>query len=131
MPAAISINTANSQTINGSGIIVSETRSVPTFYGIVSKGSFNIHITQEPAQRLEIKADDNLISKITTEVKDGILEIGMERGSYRNMKADIYISVAELQKVQLKGSGNITSQNTINADKLDLLIAGSGDIKFN
>ena len=47
--------------ILGSGNVVSEFRSVPTFTKVRSTGNFEVNITQGTNESLEIIADDNVI----------------------------------------------------------------------
>ncbi len=43
----------------------------------------------------------------------------------------VYITVKQIEKLVLAGSGKIISQSPINADKIGLLISGSGDIRID
>src|ERR1035437_4735525 len=68
---------------NGNRGIITQDRSVATFDGIKVSGVFNVFFTQGEPQSIKIETDENLMDKITTEVNNGILELGI-RGSINN-----------------------------------------------
>jgi len=67
----ISINTDH---INGSGTIVTEDRSVSGFDKVDLQSIGNLTIIEGDSESLTIKADDNVMQYITTEVFNDTLE---------------------------------------------------------
>jgi hypothetical protein len=118
--------------ISGSGNIVSQDRSVTGFSAIKSSGSFDVYLSSGSSQSVRVEAEDNLQEYIETTLDGNELEIDTKDGfRLRHSKPiKIYISSPNFSKVRLSGSGDIISQNRIaGADKIELGVSGSGNIK--
>ena len=72
--------------VRGSGVLKTEARTVGEFKRISSRGSADVAVKIGSPASVEVTADDNLVQYVTTEVKDGTLEIGMKSGSYHFSK---------------------------------------------
>jgi hypothetical protein len=120
--------------IQGSGKIVVENRSVRDFDRVNLVGSGEVEITQGEEEALTVEADDNFMRYIRTEVKNGTLILGFtkEAGSLklRPSRPIVFeLSLEQLSEVEILGSGNITSEE-INADRFEIKIAGSGAVSI-
>ncbi|MES2767268.1 MAG: head GIN domain-containing protein [Bacteroidota bacterium] len=116
--------------VKGSGNIKTETRQLGEFHSIETNGFMEILVTQGASQPVRIEGDDNLLEYITTEVENGVLVIGTKEGSFstkNDMK--IYVSMPDIKKLAIAGSGSIQGQNDFKTGDLGLEIEGSGDIK--
>lgn len=112
------------------GDITKENIQTDAFTGVELAGSFNIFISQGEAQSVAIEGTEELIKKVTTEVKDNNLVLNTKNGV--NTTGDvlkIYIITPNLEYVSIKGSGNIKLQNFKNLNDLLLEIKGSGNIE--
>ena len=63
-------------TIQGSGDVITESRDVSGFDSVSLSGIGRVIITQGDDESLTIETDDNLMKYITSEVRDGTLELG-------------------------------------------------------
>jgi len=101
-------------------------RSVKGFNKIEVSGAFNVILTQGTTEKLVIKADDDILPMIITEVKGGTLIIRLENNTIINNKGEL---IAELTFINLEGidiSGAVKLNGT-NAMKFSkLVIEGSG-----
>ena len=91
----------------GSGETISEIRNVDFFSEISSEGTFEVTITKGNEQSLEIIADDNIISRVKTDVVNGKLKLKLSEGSYRNVHLEAHITMLDLEKIHNSGTGNI------------------------
>ena len=107
-----------------------ETRTPGKFTGVESDGSWDVYITigSKDEVRLESKGFD--LNKVITEVKDGKLEIRLERGNHRDVNFDAYVTVRELENIGSGGSGNMIVESDINSDKLNIGQSGSGIMRL-
>ena len=132
--------------VRGSGVAATQTRTVPSFGAIDLTGSSSVRVHVGPRQTVVINADDNLIDRVTTEVRDGVLVVS-ERGSFStNSPLSVDVTVPTLTAVGLIGSGTINvvgvTARTFTAelpgsglltvsgttDQLDATLAGSGNM---
>ena len=123
--------TINTERLEGSGNIISESRSVSGFERVDLKSIGNLTIVQGGKESLSIKADDNILPYITTEVIGGTLEIGMKPNwSVNPTQAIEYeLVVKDLSSVTLSGFGNINAVALEGTD-LQIKLSGSGDINL-
>ena len=129
-----SCNYIRGERVRGNGNLITQDRVVESFAGVKSSGSFDVYLTSGPQQIVRIEAEDNILPYIETRLDGDILSISTKDGIWLRPRRDmkIYITTPDLTSVQVNGSGNIISQNRINAnDQLRLGISGSGDIKMD
>jgi hypothetical protein len=130
------LGSCNFETIKGSGVLKTETRTISNAEKIKAVGSFDVEITPGAEASLKIEGDDNLINHIITEKKDGYLVVKMEKDinySTEN-KLVVYITVPQLEAISLAGSGNVVTKGKFTgSDKLKVSLSGSGnaDIQVN
>lgn len=103
--------------IKTTGTITTEERILEPFTEIELYNKINLVITQDSVQSVHVEAGKNLLSEITTEVKDGRLKIkNLNKFKFlRSYKKDVtvYVSLPHLWHLIYRGAGNITSTNTI------------------
>jgi len=114
---------------NGSGNVTTETRTLEKFTGIQLKSVANVYITQGEKQEVKIEAEDNLLKHIITEIKNDELIIDCEENIHFNSQVNVYITTPDLNLLELSGSGNMMTKNTINSSRLTLRLDGSGEMK--
>lgn len=114
--------------IKGSGNVIIEERALSEFDRIVVEGSMDLIIRQDDEQLLEVEADDNILPIISTSVRGGELKIKSTR-SYRSREdVKVYITVADLEELKIRGSGDVYGESVITGDRLNLEISGSGNM---
>ncbi|MBK6284208.1 MAG: DUF2807 domain-containing protein [Draconibacterium sp.] len=95
--------------------------------------SAKVYLEQGEKQSVRIVADSETLEQIITEVKGRTLNIKFPTNNIFKKwdpgKIEIYISVPEVDGLNLSGSGDIISEK-IETRILDLLISGSGNIKI-
>jgi hypothetical protein len=116
--------------VQGSGHPATQSRAVTGFSAIHVAGSGTVLVDRTGTESLTITADDNLLPMFTSEVKDGVLNLGVAKGKSFQGKAPIYrITVAALRDIESAGSGDVTA-NKLDGDSLSVKMAGSGDTKL-
>jgi hypothetical protein len=112
-----------------------EQRNLDAFSEISLKIDANIHLTQDDDQAFEIKGKSSTLKKVITEVKNRKLVIKYSAKnswlkSWNPGPIDIYITIPQIDKLFLSGTGLIEATDDINARIIDLTLSGSGDIKL-
>jgi len=121
----------NSITIHGSGKPASEKREVRGFHAVRLSGVGELTVRQGGTESLSIEAEDNILPKIVTEVEDGRLTIGVERGvSIRpTLPVRYTLVVTDLTDLQLSGSGKVIT-GPLQCGDLSVRLSGSGDMQL-
>ncbi|MCM4158021.1 head GIN domain-containing protein [Gramella sp. AN32] len=119
--------------IKGNGEVVTKTRSVGSYNGVSLTGSFDVELVKGKEGSIKIEAESNLQEYITTEVKNGKLEISTEKNvslqTTRSVK--ITVPVESIEEVSVTGSGDIYGGSTIRGEEMKLAVTGSGNLKLN
>ncbi|PHQ57552.1 MAG: DUF2807 domain-containing protein [Lutibacter sp.] len=118
--------------IKGNGDIVTKSRRVTDYDKIAVAGAFDVELFKGKEGVITIKADENLMEYIITEVKKGTLKIKTKKGYNINTRKTIIIRVPfkNIDAVSLAGSGDVYSEDVIDSSELKLNIAGSGNLNL-
>ena len=91
--------------ISGSGTRKTEKKEVPAFKAIETGGAFDVEITCQKPQSVEIEADDNLLPLLETDVSDGVLHVGMKQNYHSQKLISVRIAVPDLNRITISGAG--------------------------
>jgi hypothetical protein len=121
-------DSAPTSVVQGSGVATAQTREVAPFSAVELKGVNDVTIGVGGEQLVVVRADDNLLERITTTVRGGVLVID-EIGSLAAVTPlSIEITVPALEEVRLSGSGAITVDGH-ELDALAVALPGAGTIR--
>jgi hypothetical protein len=108
-----------------------EERNVDSFSGIGLSISGDLYLTQGSPQEVLIEADEDILEKIVTEVKDGVLKIRKQKGWGQNLKnVSIWVTVPEIDGIYLAGSGYIIAEKPVISEEIEINISGSGKVNL-
>lgn len=113
--------------IKGSGIIKEQKKELKVFSKINLKGHFNVILICQKPQEVVVKADDNILPLITTEVQDDTLFVESKSSFSTTQPPTLLLSVLDMHSVVTQGSGTF-SMNNVDTEKLDIEILGSMDL---
>lgn len=116
--------------VDGSGHIITEPRTVAGFSAVSLNGSGRLVIEQTGSESLTVTTDDNLLPHIKSDVRNGTLELGstISTPNLRPTEEIIFkLTVKTLSGLEVSGSGKAEARG-VSAERLDIRISGSGDI---
>jgi hypothetical protein len=119
---------AQRQHIKGAGEPVSQNRNASGFKGINVSGGFAVELTQGGKEGVRIEAQENLLNSIQTEVKNGVLHIYTSDNITTNKGMKAYITVKELNSVNISGGVKVTGKSTFKANSFDLDMSGGSKV---
>jgi len=122
------LSACENRQILGSGNIVADYRDVKEFRGIAISLSGTLLIKQGFKSALVIQGDENLLDYVESKVDNGVLRIGRKEveGSLLPTKDLIfYVTVRDLNQLDVAGSGEVKSIEQILGERLDLKVKGS------
>ena len=127
---AIFIPGLQAQKVKGNGKMIQKTRNVGDFDKLGVAGSFDVTLAKGEEGKIELNVEENLEPYLETKVKDGKLTVGWKKGTNINTskKTTVKVYFQTIEGVALAGSGDVIGEDEISGDKLDVAIAGSGDI---
>ncbi len=111
----------------GSGIRVSEVRTVSNFHHVRLLAMAEVEITVGQGASLRIEADENVLELIDTRVKDGVLLI-TTRGTYTiRHGVKIFATVPSLEGIEVLAMGMVRA-NRVWGDALEVNVSGMGHV---
>lgn len=131
LASACDVNIRPPEVVQGSGNSKTETRDVHDFDSVGVRGSGTLIITQGSSEHLTVTAEDNVLPKLRSDVSGGHLDLGPDPSTSINTSQPIRyeLTVKQLKRLELAGSVDGEAQS-VEADQLDLRVAGSGGAKI-
>ena len=114
--------------IRGSGNVVTEAREVAGFNEVVLLGSGDVVVRVTGTESLTIEAEDNIMPLLTSEVRDGRLELGSESSFSATEEITYTITAIAFDGVTVNGSADVRASG-IESASFDVTVNGSGDIE--
>jgi len=118
--------------VRGDGIIEEETRRVTSFNQIENSTSFDVIYIKADTTGVSIKAEQNILNYIETNVYNNTLEVRTSPGSicldYRE-KPLVTVTSPALTRIVSSGSGDILADQ-MSGENLSAKLTGSGDVSI-
>ena len=132
---AISGESLGGETIKGNGNIVTRNYDMTDFKGISTSLSATVNFTKADNYSCIVSVDENLFEYLDIKVKDNELLMGKRKEDKNaNLKATqfiIEVTAPSLEYLNLAGSGTFNALSPLKGEKLEVNLAGSGDIIFH
>ena len=123
---------ANIKRVKGNGNVTKITRSTSDYDAIRCAGAFDCMLVAGSEGNITIEGEENLLQYIVTQVKGDELIVtqlnGISLRTSSNKTIKVTIPFQDINQVSLAGSGDLRNRDCITASKLDVSLAGSGDI---
>lgn len=104
-----------------------ETRNLSSFQKLKAGGSLNVVLEKGDSEKVTLEGKNIDLGKIKTEVKNGTLDIYLEKGNYRNFDLTVYVFYNNLEEIHKSGSGNLSAKSDISGSNMALHLSGSGN----
>lgn len=126
--ALVTVAALSGCTSLGSGPTVTQERDITDVTAVQLDTSGNLTISLGATPSLTVTAGDKIIDRLTDDVDDGVLRLGL-KGDPTRLNAEIRyeLTVSSLESLTVVGSGD-ASVNLSAANKPSILIRGSGDV---
>ena len=129
--AFLFVNGAALAQVKGNGNLQTQDRKVSNFNGVRVSGGFAVEIKQGNNAGVTIEAEENLMDNIRTEVKNNVLHIYTE-GSINTRKGlKAYVTVKELNRINISGGVKIVGLSKFKADDFQLNMSGGSNVKLD
>jgi hypothetical protein len=118
--------------ISGSGVVVSENRSLPDFQSIEIDYPVELTIEQGVQSVVTVQAEDNLVPQLATRVSGSTLYIENNQRDWTKRvnptkPVKIKLTVSDLQRIDFPSAGNLDIVD-FSTDRLEISLSGAGSI---
>ena len=118
--------------VKGEGPVVRKNLDLDKFEAIKLTSSADVYLTQGNRQEVVVEAQQNIIDLMKKEVRGGAWKIGFEKNISKTKPIKIYITISNLTKISVSGSGNVKTEGAFTGlGKVGIHLSGSGDVKAN
>ena len=108
----------------------SEPRNVPAFRAVDLAGTLEVDVAVGKAQSVQVSGETDLLGKVTTVVKDGVLVIDTERNMKRRHHLRVSVTVPDLSSVALSGTGELKITGVAN-ESFGISLPGTGQLSVS
>jgi hypothetical protein len=118
-------------------IVDTEIRNVSGFIGIKSSNGIDVFISQGTTERVEVKADAETMKHLKTVVKDGVLEIYMEKdwslgwSSWKSRVTEVHITAKTINSIVASSGSDVKSVTKIKSNKLSTKSSSGSDLTLD
>ncbi|MEP2667544.1 MAG: head GIN domain-containing protein [Cyclobacteriaceae bacterium] len=120
--------------------VTKKTLELPEFKSIYVNSNYTVYLKQTNKQEVKVEALAEIYEATEIKVEDGILMINVERKPDAPNKSlwakiddiklnptmKVYVSIKDINALQVNGRGKIISENSIASDDLEIGLTGSG-----
>lgn len=128
---AVACTLARADTASADAPQASQPRSVPAFHAVELAGTLEVIATAGKPNSVEISGDADLLDKVTTTVKDGVLVLDtardLDHGHLRNRHLRAVVSAPDLSALSISGTGAMKVSGIAN-EGLAVALPGTGAI---
>jgi hypothetical protein len=122
-----------------------KTLELSEFQSVYVNSNYTVYLKQSNKQEVKVEALTDIYSLTEIKVENGVLMINVERKPDNPNKSiwskiddiklnptmKVYVSVKNVNELQVNGGGKIISENSIASDNLTLGVAGSGTLDLD
>jgi hypothetical protein len=115
----------SSSSTRGSGVLVTDRRELAPFARVELAGANTVVVNVGAPQSVAVTGDDNLVGRVTTDVRSGRLVIDNTGNFTTQAPMRVEVSVPSVDGVELGGAGTVTVEGVTSAD-FSAELAGEG-----
>lgn len=117
--------------VSGSGDKITTALDLDDVLEVVAYGNMKINIQYAEEQSVSVVGHPNIIDLLNTRISGGVWHIGFNADCVSDLDLTVNISVPDIEKIEMIGSGNIVVDDFLGLHELDMRVVGSGHILFN
>lgn len=122
-----------------------KTLELPEFKGIYVNSNYTVYLKQTNKQEVTVEALTEIYSVTEIKVENGILMVNVDRkpdspnkslwAKIDDIKVNptmkLYVSVKNINDIQVNGGGKVITENSIASDYINLAVNGSGSLEID
>ena len=117
------------------GPVTTTTRPLTSFNELVLSDNVNLILIQDTVEKMEIEAPQNIVANITGNISQNILTVSNTTDCRwardANEKINVRLFFKDLEKIDYRGSGTLTNNDTLKLDALHIESnTGAGNISL-
>jgi hypothetical protein len=112
--------------------MVEEERDVPDFKRLKVSAGIDVKLSQGSRHRVIIKANEDIIDDVESEVVNGTLKLTVDRNWFRGGgSVDAEITFVELNSIDVSAGSDVESEGLLTFEDLEIEASSGSDLKLN
>jgi len=113
-----------------------EKRDVSNFHALSVSDAFIVEISVGNTESLEVEIEEEFMSDLITEVRNGTLIIGLDDDNWSRKKkrmkssAKAYLTVKSLDKINVSGAVSLRTLDILKSDRMRIELSGASVVKI-
>jgi hypothetical protein len=107
-----------------------ETRKVSGITGIRASSVFEITVAKGATESLTLTADSDVLPLVRSEVRNGVLELSLDRCTKKNVTLKAAVTLKELNRVALSGACKLRSYDTFAPEHFTGALSGVASLQL-
>lgn len=117
--------------LKGNGNVMEETRKTGDFDEIRVTRGMNVYVTQGENTKVVVKADENLLDAIETNMEGSALKVTANSNIRKATELKVMVTVPDLNVVKTTAGSNLFSENTFETDNIELSASAGSNLKMS
>lgn len=117
--------------IRGRGDVESRELNLDPVSGLRVNGDTRVFVRRGATQRIEVRAQPNVLDAINTNVSNGVWDLGSELCLRNHKTIEVHMTVPELNSAEMIGSGRIEMLDEFETNEFRGVLDGSGYLRIN
>ncbi|MBR3572936.1 MAG: DUF2807 domain-containing protein [Bacteroidales bacterium] len=110
-------------------VFVREPRAQGQFTAIKAEDGIEVRFEQHDSVSIEVKAPDDIINKVKTEIRNDTLYISYDEARWSGRdRIIVWVSAPELNKIDVSDGCNFLCESPLKAQKLEILLEESSSV---
>lgn len=126
----LSVNLTIAQNkLRGNGNVITQERTVSSFNKIIVNGVYNVYLTQGENESVKVETDENLQEVVIVKNSGDALILSWKKGINvkKKTKMNVYVTLKDIAKLEIKGVGNVKTSSKLSLNELDIEASGVGN----
>lgn len=116
--------------IKGNGNVVEENRKTAEFNELKVSRGMNVYISQGSPAKIVVKADENLIKAIETQIEGNVLKVTANNNIRKATAKKVFVTTPEIRNIKSVAGSNVYSQTVIKSGRLEVSSSAGSNIKL-
>jgi hypothetical protein len=108
-----------------------QTRDVSGFHSLKVSSAIKVVLTMGDKESVVVEAKDDVLSKIKSEVKGGVLLLHCEGEIKNGSEMTAYVTAKQIKDLDVSGASQLKLTNTLEGDKLEVEASGAASLNLD
>ena len=131
LPVLLFASCDDENCIRGRGDVETRELNLDAVNGLRVNGDTRVFVRRGATQRIEVRAQPNVLDAINTNVSNGVWDVSFDRCLRSHKTMEIHMTVQELNSAEMIGSGRIEMLDEFETSDFRAVLDGSGYLRIN